>query len=640
MYIGMKKNSRLLLACLLMMAPARIQAEPAETTLPEVVVTATRTDVDIKNLPSAVEVISRKDIEERGLKTLKDAVASATGVVQIRSTGRAAVSIRGFESRFSVILIDGKRISSEVDQNYELDRIPLENVERIEIVRGPVSSLYGTDSLGGVVNIITKRPEERKFNLGLDWGGHRQNYGFSYDSGRVGKTGITISGTWRENTSQLKSSGLTYEPFGVRKTINANVDHRLSAHSSLEFSAGYMNEDTIEYAMRGAGAGFQANLNDLNDRYDFSAAYHYRKQDKRFMLRTYMSDYFKKLIVRRMNGALVNYAQSNRTIWGVESQYSFGVGDNHLVTLGGEYRPERFRGTGVATGQNQFSAHYEGNNYAGSGIDITYGALYAQDEWQMSPKLLAIASLRYDGSSRFDSNLSPKLGFTYAVQPDLRLKLNYGQGFRSPTPNHLFINSSVVRNGKSIPISGNPDLKSETSNSYELAIEKDWGRTKAKATYFINKVENMIEEVYITPNSLQYQNIGKATLQGVEAELSYPMGKRWNLSANYMALDAVNDTTGNRLFNRPRQKLATRLSYDTKQNWVLNLWADSYADYLYESAPGVGANKSYTLWNLSGERKIGANSSLVLGIQNLFNHQDEEMGLPGIYFHGGIRTRF
>jgi outer membrane receptor for ferrienterochelin and colicins len=639
----MKKVAWLMLPLVLVAARGQMQAASAgnEYSVPEVVVTATRTDMDKKNIPAAVEVITRADIEARGLKTLNDAVALATGISTIRSTGRPAISIRGFESRFSVIMIDGKRLASEVDQNYELQRIALENVERIEIVRGPVSSLYGTDSLGGVVNIITKRPEERKFDLGLDWGGHRQNYNFTYDSGRIGKAGFVLSGAWQDNTAQLKSNGLTYEPFGTRQAISAKLDYRLSPHATLDVSAGYMNENTREYAMRVTPAQtFQANSNDLNDRYDFSVAYNYRKQDKTFMLRTYMSDYYKKLIIRRMDSSLFNYAESNRTIWGVESKYSFGVGENHLVTLGGEYRPERFRGTGVVTGQNQFTASYEGRNFAGSGVDISYAGLYAQDEWQISPKLLAIASVRYDGSSRFDSNVSPKIGFTYAAQRDLRLKLNYGQGFRSPTPNHLFINSTVQRNGKWVTLTGNPDLKSETSNSYELAVEKDWGKATAKATYFINKVENMIEEAYLTSNRMQYQNIGKATLQGLEAEISYPMGKHWNLSANYMALDAVNDTTGNRLFNRPRQKLSARLVYDTQKDWVFNLWTEAYSDYLHESSPGIGTNKSYMLWNLSGEKKIGRNTSLVLGLNNLLNYQDDDLGLSGIYIHGGIRARF
>ena len=158
-----------------------------------------------------------------------------------------------------------------------------------------------------------------------------------------------------------------------------------------------------------------------------------------------------------------------------------------------------------------------------------------------------------------------------------------------------------------VTLTGNPNLKSETSNSYELAVEKDWGKVTAKASYFVNKVENMIDEVYVSVNSLQFQNIGKVTLQGLEAELSYPMGKSWSLSANYMALDAVNDATGNRLFNRPRQKLSARLAYDTQKDWVFNLWTEAYADYLHESSPGVGANKSYMLWNLSGEKKIGRN---------------------------------
>lgn len=634
------------LACLILLMGIASQgpvsaASETDVTLPEVVVTATRTDIDKKNVPSAVEVITRQDIEDRGLKNLKDAVLSATGVSPIRSTGRSAISIRGFESRFSVILIDGKRIASEVDQNYELDRIPLENVERIEIVRGPVSSLYGTDSLGGVVNIITKRPEEKSFVVGGDFGTHRNNYDFTYHSGRIGKAGFTVSGSLQNNTAQLKNNGLTYEPFGTRQSYSARMDYQLSPDATMEVTLGYMNENTQEYGMRVTPAQtFQANSNDVNDRYDFSASYRYKKNDRNFMLRTYMSDYYKKLIIRRYDtNALFNYAESHRTIWGLEGQYSFAWSDDHILTLGGEYRPERFRGTGVATGQNQFNVYYEGKNYAGSGIDISYAGFYAQDEWQISSKLLAVGSLRYDGSSRFDSNVSPKLGFTYKAQKDLRLKLNYGQGFRSPTPNQLYSNSTVKRNGVWVTLTGNPNLTSETSDSYEFAVEKDWGKATAKATYFINKVRNLIDEGYVSSSVMQYQNIGRATMQGVEAELAYPMGKRWNVSANYMYLDATNDTTGNRLFNRPRQKASVRLSYDTQKDWVLNLWADAYSDYFYESSPGLGINKSYTLFNISGEKKIGPNLSLLLGIQNLFNYKDDDMGLPGMYIHGMIRAR-
>jgi outer membrane receptor for ferrienterochelin and colicins len=612
--------------------------------IPEVVVTATKTEIDKKSLTSSVEVISREEIEARGAHTLGEAINSAVGLSSIRSTGRSAISIRGFESRFSLILIDGKRLASEVDQNYELDRISLENVERIEIVRGPVSSMYGTDGMGGVVNIITRRPTKRRLTFGMDYGTHRNQYDFNYDSGLSGKIGFTISGSWLENTSQLKDTGLTYTPFGNRQNLSTKLDYKLSATETLGLSASYLKEDTHEYALRQRptpNSPLKVNSHDDNERYEVSLDYNYRKQGKHFLARLYTSDYYKRVDVRNLsNNALMNFADSHRTIWGMESRYSFAAGEDHLLTVGGEFRPESFRGTAVRTGQHEYTARYENLTNPGSGIDINYAALYVQDEWQISPKLMAIASLRYDGSSKFNSNVSPKVGFTYKAQPDLRFKLNLGQGFRTPTPNHLYIYSTVVRNGKQVTLVGNSSLQPETSDSYELSVEKDWGRSTGKLTYFNNKVDNLIEEVYASTSLIEYKNIGKATLQGFEAEIAYPVGKNWVLSGAYTYLDATNDSTGNRLFNRPRQKFSPRLTFNDKNNWRFSIWGDLMSDYLYESSPNIGVSKSYMLWNISGEKIIGPNTRLLLGIQNLFNTRDDDMGISGMYFHGGIKFTF
>lgn len=165
-------------------------ADPYSFALPEIVVTATKTVKDTKTVPAAVEVFTAEDIKARGAHVLKDIIGSAAGVGITRVNGRESLSIRGFDARYSMILIDGKRLPAEPDPLYELNRISLENVERIEIVRGSVSSLYGADALSGVVNIITKTAKEKSFTLSLDQGVLSRNsdktghYAFSYDSGR------------------------------------------------------------------------------------------------------------------------------------------------------------------------------------------------------------------------------------------------------------------------------------------------------------------------------------------------------------------------------------------------------------------------------------------------------------------------
>ena len=622
------------------------EVSPDVFALPDIIVTATKTDMDKKEVPSTVEVITQEDIKARGAHSLKDIMRSAANISLIRSTGRDAISIRGFESRFSTILIDGKRISSEIDQNYELDRISLENVERIEIVRGPASSLYGTDALGGIVNVITKRAKDPAFAMQFDHGRYSSadtnQYQFTFDSGKRGQYGVVISGSQFENDKSLKGNGTAYAPFGKRRNISLRLDYQPTDKETFTLTSSYMDEDTQEYTYKQTAAGAtKVNLHDDNERYEYSLSYSKRDADANLFLRAYLSEYYKKTYVYNLtSGVFMTYGESHRTLPGFEARLTQNAGVDHILTYGGEYRPEKFRGTGVRTGQGIFNVFYGGKTFPGSGIDIDYSALYVQDEWQVSPKLLAVTSLRYDDSNQFESNLSPKVGFTYKASSDSRVKLNLSKGFRSPTPNQLYINSSVNRNGRMITLVGNPGLESEKSDSYELSFEQDWGKATGKVTYFTNKMTDMIEEVAVSTTQSQYENISKATIQGVETELLYPLSDRLTWSANYSYLDAVNDSTSTRLYNRPRHKIGTRLAYDSQDGVKANLWCEAYADYLFEVTAGNVKNTAYTLWNMNVEKALDTNTTLILGIENLLNKKDDDLSIQGAYIHTGLRMKF
>lgn len=647
----MNKKAYITLLSLLIsgqIAQAQAQEQDLEAfSMPEILVTATRTDMDKKNISSAVEVITQEEIKARDAHTLKDVLSMATGINIVKSNGRDGISIRGFDSRFSMILIDGKRISSEVDQNYELDRISLENVERIEIVRGPASSLYGTDALGGVVNIITKTSTTESFQMSVGYGGfaggkgEKNNYNFVYDSGKQGKAGIVISGSQLENNASFKKDGTTYSPYGVRKSISSRIDYQPTKEETFTFTASHIVEDVKEQVFKQTAKGqTKVNWHDDNDRSEFSLSYKKDQDGNNVFFRTYYSIYNKNNDLHNsLNNQLMNFGQARRTIPGFEGRITKKVGDNHVVTVGGEYRPERFHGTGVRTGKGIFNVMYEGKNYEGSEAEINYSALYTEDQWQVSPKLLAITSLRYDDSNLFESNISPKLGLTYKPDEKVRVKLNVSKGFRSPTPNQLYVNSQVVRNGKTVTLLGNGNLNSEKSNSYDISIERDFGKGTSKISYFSNKITNMIEEVYTNPTRIQYQNISQATIQGIEAEVVYPLSEKFSWSANYTYLDAVNDMTHTRLLNRARHKLASRLNYNDHHGLQANLWVEAYDGYLVESNSNQGNNKSYTLWNLNVEKTMSKNSTFTFGIDNLLNKQDDDLSLQGTYIHSSIHFK-
>lgn len=258
-----------------------------------------------------------------------------------------------------------------------------------------------------------------------------------------------------------------------------------------------------------------------------------------------------------------------------------------------------------------------------------YSALYLQDEWEMSRKLLMVAAARYDDSNRFDSDISPKVGLTYTPEPGWRLKLNAGQGFRVPSPNQLYLNLNVTRNGKLVNLAGNPGLKPEDSTSYDVSVERDFGKTTSKLTYFASKITDMIDEVWVDTAKVQFQNINRASIQGLEAEVRTPLSDRASWAINYNYLDAVNDLTDSRLYNRARHKISSRFSYHPGTDWTANLWFDSYLDYWFQPSDTISTNKSYSLWNMTVEKQLGKNQTMLLGVENLLNHRDDELSLPG-----------
>ncbi|MDU4961072.1 MAG: TonB-dependent receptor [Sporomusaceae bacterium] len=630
------KAAVILAACALSSPLGLAQAAEAEYTLPEVVVTATKTGIDVKKVPASVQVITREQIDAIGAQNLTDALRLANGVHLVQASGnRHAVSIRGFDSRFSTILIDGRRLAAEPDQAFELDRVAIANVERIEIVRGPVSSLYGTDALGGVVNIITKKSAEPSFTLGANYGFYGggdnvDNYNFTYHSGQQGRVAFSLSGSYRDTDAMFKSNGFTYEPYGTRRNLEASLDYQLSDDETLNLTAGYMKEKTHEVSSKNPLGAFLKTWDD-NLRNEQSISYTRKLEDGEVFFRYYQGVLRKNRDVNLPNGNFANWVQARRTMRSYEGRLTKAYGDDHVVTFGAEYRPEKFAGTAVNTGEGKYTAYNPRANASknASTAYLDYTAVYIQDEWEVSDKLLAITSFRYDDSNKFDSKVSPKIGLTYNLADDTRLKLNAGKGYRTPTPNQLY----QLGNGTSNNPNGNSNLKPEESNSYDLSLERDYRNAALKLTYFYNDVSNLIN----LDNTYTYQNIDEATLQGVEAEYTRTLSDRVSWTNGYTYLDAVDASDNSRLKNRARNILTSRLTYADRDTFSASFWAEVYDSYLL---PDVQKSKSYTLWNVSASQKLSANTKLTLTVNNIFDKKDIDLPLMGIYVQSGVQFSF
>lgn len=215
----------------------------------DVVVTASRTEQQVKEAPAAVEVITREDIENTGAETLAQALEMATGINVLENgmVGNQS-SIRGMNTNQTLILVDGRRVrtenTSETQNYYELQRVNMDEVERVEIVRGAVSSLYGADALGGVINIITKKPGNPGGSASVDWTSRQQDTGFRYDLGKEGKWAWAMNGkvsdVRRRMTNALNSfDDMTFNSYVADGRRTFNLDDR----NTLTVGGEYRQED-------------------------------------------------------------------------------------------------------------------------------------------------------------------------------------------------------------------------------------------------------------------------------------------------------------------------------------------------------------------------------------------------------------
>lgn len=658
--IGIAPLGILIVTCWGMSAFA--EEPPASLALDEMVVTATKTEAKIEDVPASITVTTKDEIKEKSAERLRDVLKLLDPSVNFqRSRGRGMISIRGMNSQHTLLLIDGRRFAGEVDQEFELDRLTLENVERIEILKGPASALYGTDALGGVINIITKAPPDKPSFV------VRPRYGGFFDGDRAehksltwhmgakgGAFGITLSGTYVNMEPYGTKEHTTLQSDTDRLNLAFKVTYDLTEFTRLTFDNAYVTEDIEDITL--AGPSFTKDIHD-NQRKDFSLGLSHTSPDLDYLIRAYRSTYDKDYELRTLStNALGRFDVARPELSVVEGRITKEVLKGHRLTFGVEYRHYDYEGTRLNTGNATFTKTRDGLTLTGSEAKLNYYAGYIQHEWQATENLLFIPALRYDDNNKFESEWSPKVGITYKFLPNLRAKANYGHGFKTPTPRELFIEfrQPSVR----YIVQGNPAVKAEKSDSYEIALEGEKGIFSGRVAYFYNDVTDLIESVETVPpptgtpsgwRVYSYENIGKAEIQGVEIGATASVTEELSLRAGYTWLDAEDEEKHQRLLMRPRHKVTTGAAYDNQALGLrANLWGEYYGDNLWERAIPATATtpaipkkvKDYSLWYLSFSKDITKNLELYAGVDNLFNHKDKDLPTMGAFFYSGVRVKY
>lgn len=684
-------------------------------TLDAVVVTATRTENDVKNVPASTQIITSSDIKKSGATNVRDAItdfANITMTKKVRGGGHEII-VRGMSTDKSLIMVNGHRVANEADGSglgnaNALDRINVDNIEKIEIVKGPSSALYGSEAMGGVINIITKGSKEAEVRTGLVNSSEDFTNWWHLDSGEIGKFSATLDMRFNKIRRDGDDTDFLSDSFGTAQTYNFNANYHFNDHNYLNFYVDHytqnLKRDLYNKKLFNAKAEFPDEMKDaMKARYgveyvtgdasidDGLANYHYKQQTyglswngktarNDWQIQTYLSKFdwqsdifysglqthghipagqpsymanmwdgmFKKFFTPSYaNDVNVN---SNK-LFAIEARNSTRVNNNHRLTYGAEYVKNTVKGTNFGD-DNQFGVTHIGSvskNEVTKEIsekEIDTYAAYLQDEINYG-KWFIVPAIRYDHHENFGSHTSPKLGLTYKANDTFRVKANYGKGFKAPTIQNLYC-KLVTSMGQAgiITVNPNANLRPETSDSWDVGVEKEWGKISTSLVYFDTKLENMITTEKIGDHTHRCINVGNVRVKGIEHTLGYELNPMWKFKVNSTWLDAVNKDKNQLLPQRSRLSQIYSLSFDDGKDigWSAVLWDELNYKYVTpETVKGdvvAGPKKTYNLLNFTLTRKINKDTKIYGSVQNIFDKVDSDCDLDGRYWSLGWEHKF
>lgn len=659
----------------------------------EVVVTATRTENDVKKVPASTQVITQEDIKRGGATSVRNALSMYANIFQkskVRGGGHDII-IRGMETKHSLVMVNGRRISNEADASglgnaMSLDRININDVEKIEIVRGPSSALYGSEAMGGVLNIITKPSKEQTLLTGLEHTSEDTSHWWHADTGRIGNFSMTLDARFNKINRSMPDTATESDPYGTAQTYNASLNYYVNDHSYvnayMDYYSQHLKTDTGTPVMKPITLTTSSGKMSLSGQAMLegtgSKAYKQKnygiswngKTDKNdWQIQAYMSKFnwsttsntkvlgsippagmegMFNFLLQKKNAYDFNHDEHN--MWAIEGRDSLRVNDHHRVTFGAEYVKDKVAGTGLgANGDSVYSITENGKTKSSSEKTLSSYAAYLQDEIEYG-KWFIVPAIRYDHHSAYGSHTSPKIGVTYNATDHFRIKANYGDGFKAPSVSQLYYDLDMeMGRGNWVHLTGNPNLKPEKSKSWDLGVEAEFGKGYGSLTYFDNDVDNLIASIPKGKDSNghnlhRYENVNKARIKGLENTLGYRFNDTLEFKVTSTLLDAKDTSSGKDLTQRARLSQIYQLIYDDHKDtgWSAVLW--NQLDYKFVTGKawesGESVKKSYSLTNFSLTRKVNKDTRVYGSVQNIFDKKDADCDLDGRFWSIGWEHKF
>jgi outer membrane receptor for ferrienterochelin and colicins len=594
--------------------------------LNEVVVTGTKSEKTLKNVPILTQVISARKMLELGLTNVTDALQTMVPGLNVSHNGTlVTVTLQGMDAKYVLFLIDGERIAGEVDGDINYSMLNLQNIDHIEIIKGASSSLYGSNAIGGVINIITKKinePFDAKFYS------RYSKFNELYSGGTIGlKKGIIGSQT---SVNYSRTDGYDVTPESAHDwTQNPYTSYQVSQKFEITPSSKLSFTPYATYYQFERGNVSARPVHDLYT--DLSGGvrgqYFFGKSSINFSY--YRDRYNTYTVLEQLNNkkdtASYDLIQTYRT------QGNFYLSERNTLTAGIEYNAERLFSTRVEGGLKNASE----------------GVFYLQEDARLGERWDLIAGIRAGSHSNYGFNAAPKISAMYKLG-FLNFRASAGTGFRSPALKELYF--SFDHFGEFL-VEGNPKLKPETSKYISGSIEfsKPWNNSSV--TVYSNSLSNMITtSVLDLPDAVEttyrYENVASASVTGIDLISKQKLFKGLWLSAGYSYVHGIDNESHLQLYGTTKHSGNISADYNFRKkdySFTAQLYCQLMGERIYLNADGTtGYDRPFSSWRFSISQEYKW-LRISTGLDNIFGiviPQNYDFISPGRRFFVGMNIDF
>ncbi len=608
----MKVFFKSLAAILLLFLSAPNISRADDIDLGKIVVTPSKIEENYGDTARNVDVVTGGQIESSGAKNVAEALTEITSVDISDYGGQGElknIRMRGSTAAQVLVTVDGRPVNNPRDGATDLSTIPLDNIERIEVVHGPASSLYGSQAMGGTVNIITKRPPAKgyKTEISSSFGTFRTYTDSLSHGGRLGGFGYLVTGGYQSSGGFRDNTKLN------TKDMNAKFEYALNDNNDLMLNSGFYRSK--------AGSPGSARFPDTDD--------------KQLKLTNYF-DLGWNFKPDNLTGLSTRIYQNYDRLEFMENTVNFSKSIHSTIARGLELQFNR-----------KLFDFYQlicGFNYVGNYNDSTSSAKhkylvragYLENQLDLTSRFKLNLGIRVDDYSNFGAQTSPSLSAVYKISENIRLHGLIGRSFRAPTFNDLYWPASTG-------MIGNPDLKPEKGTTAEAGIEaKICKYLSSGITYYHSIYDDLINWVPISDLEWQVKNIGSAVIDGVEFENTIYFLDNFELGLNYTFMRAIDDKIDKYLIYQPKNKADFSLRYKNPGGFIFE-FKSQFTDKRFHNSANTTIVKRFFVFGFSLSKKFSNGLTCFGSIDNLFARQYQvirDYPMPGFSATGGLKLEF